>query len=1176
MTPITGSALPLPMPLASLHTITSTTSSLPASLPSSTLPLPFPTQTTHHTTTTLPTPHPTASTSLTAASPPTHRGTSASLESPPRPSAALVSLVDTYAYKLHLPPAQARLALSLVSSMVGASAGCGSVLHAGGVENQRAWAACCVWLSVVLLELPSSAYATTAFAPQQLVSPTLTELLILFAMPLSTFLRHAAHVLSHITPLLTPGESAVVGERCGVWLQRWLYACAVWRKYEKVYAASIYPLMAAVEQRQSGGGAGVAGGVGLGAGVWRSADLYGCGWLLFQCVKGELRLTEAHPTYVMLLCVLRLMLCCVMREKDKAADGVTTAAASEAAMESALREVCQHDGAVDEQLLSAVRAMHSTDLQPLLSRLQDAGSLRFPAPSQHYALFGPHALQANITSLGALLDGRPQADDVTAVCFVLDERVFLMDRMAEADSGGGVAVQQQAVDGGGGGGGGEIDGKMNGGGKGSVGGAPSHRRILFGGVESNGPAATSPTLTASASSAPALSSSSSLPSSSPLSTSSLTFGTPHKLTTPHHAFSPSLRPPLLPHLPHHHPTTTTTTTHTSHPPTNQPHTPISRMLESVSFLHTTFAPLAAGPSAGLQAYFAARQAGGLEALVRLVSGVVGRVRISDVGGGGGGGSGSSEAKRELGTKIYWSVIDALVKSSSSSSPSAAAPSWLLSRSFHCALLCVCFELVFSAYKHTMLSFPHSLHLFDIGYFDLLKVIDTALRYLPPLPTALKAHLGHMEVSMCERRCWSHGEKAVEMMSDERVRAKVEETMRHAINNQSTNALNNAHKRASSDEMKDDVTLSSAPDSATAPSTSSLPLPASAAFRADFSALLSLYRKLLSLCADRLSYMATDLALSLSPLQQQATWTLLLHCLLRHASLLFGRHVDTLLLCALYTVKVKICKSEYDFKRIITVYIDRWDREVSEVIREVEGKAGEADGGAKAAGSGENAGSRSGGAGAGGRKKLQIIQFYNEIFIPTLQDFIIGTLKPAVLTPSAPTTSAASSTTTSSTSSSSTTRPPPLSPLPIRNRHTLSDGSSPGDTYPTIFISTMRSSVPASPQRRVLSAVVGESPTKRLQEMNEMLAMSGSSRRGGAGVRVRGGAGGSMAGSKQLFRGGGNGVEDGGGKGEVVSVMSEAGGGDGSAESVVVGAADGVAALLLASGSTAGSNGHTHR
>ena len=575
ITPITGPALPMP-PLSSLHATSG--SSLPASLPSSALPLPFPT----------------ASTLLSSSSPLTSASPSiSSIDSPPRPSTALVSLVDQYAYKLHLPPPQARLALQLVSSIVATSASCPSPLHSSTTDNQRAWAACCIWLSVLLSSLPSWTYAAVTFAPQQLVSPTLTELIILFALPLSTFLRHGSHVLSHVTPLLLPSEAAVVTERCGVWMQRWLYSCALWHKYEKMYAAVIYPHMTAIEDKHSAAVAEP------GAAVWRSADLFGCGWLLFQCVKGELHMSEAHPTYVMLLCVLRLMLCCVMREQAEEKDAVAhdAIAASEEAIESALRDVCQHDGAVDEQLLSAVRAMHSTELQPLLSRLQDHGMVRFPSPVQQYDLFGPSCLQANITSLGHLLDSRPHVEDAAPVCFLLDERVFLMDRMADEDSSG-AAIQPEQAD---------VVGEseVKGNGKNAV---PAHRRTLFAANSHDAPSTSPPpafssSLPSSVSSSPALSASSSF------SASSLPFSTPHKLTTPHHAFSPSLRPMQPPPVLH-----------------SGTRSPISRMLESVSFLHSTFSSLQSSPSPALQLYFASKQASGLEALVKLISGVVGKVR----------------------------------------------------------------------------------------------------------------------------------------------------------------------------------------------------------------------------------------------------------------------------------------------------------------------------------------------------------------------------------------------------------------------------------------------------------------------------------------------------------------------------------------------------------------------
>ena len=205
-----------------------------------------------------------------------------------------------------------------------------------------------------------------------------------------------------------------------------------------------------------------------------------------------------------------------------------------------------------------------------------------------------------------------------------------------------------------------------------------------------------------------------------------------------------------------------------------------------------------------------------------------------------------------------------------------------------------------------------------------------------------------------------------------------------------------------------------------------------------------------------------------------------------------------------------------------------------------------------------------------RKKLQIIQFYNELFVPTVQEFILHTIKPAVLTPSS---SSPSSSASSASSLQSRSALPSLSPLPVRSRGAADGG---GDGYPNIFISTMRAhTVPPSPQQRVLSAVVGESPTKRLQEMNDMLVGSSSSsfsghasaRKSAAAVAKGRGTGG-LGSTKALFRASGE---------QSASDTTEAGAGVGlGGGGGVVGAADGVAALLLASSHTAGSNGHSLR
>ena len=201
-------------------------------------------------------------------------------------------------------------------------------------------------------------------------------------------------------------------------------------------------------------------------------------------------------------------------------------------------------------------------------------------------------------------------------------------------------------------------------------------------------------------------------------------------------------------------------------------------------------------------------------------------------------------------------------------------------------------------------------------------------------------------------------------------------------------------------------------------------------------------------------------------------------------MLFNRHADCLLLCSLYTVAVKICHAAPDFKRIIHLYLARWESQAGDVVREV---AGRQDG-----------------------SPLTIIAFYNELFIPTVKYFTLDVIQPQLAE-----TEPAASSGAASSSSSSSALPPPLSPLPPRTRH------APINQHPTIYVSPMRSSAPAlSPQRRtVLQAVVGESPTKRLQEMNAMLEGRRTRPAVPAGARGEEGvsASSSNSSSKALFR-----------------------------------------------------------
>ena len=961
-------------------------SSLPPSLASTSLPLPF------TSTPPLPLPIPTPS-------------PVPNLPSPPEPSSALISLVDQFAHRLHLPPPHARLTLTLISALVSQSTTCTLPLHLNTSTNHLPWIACALWYSLLVLApappLPpsSSSSALTATSASTSPTPSFTHILIAFGLPLPLFLRHLDHLSSHLHEAVGALGLPVVGlkERVEGFQSTLLMRLALYKKYEKIFHSSIRPELAALEGERGEEGKGEVAG-------WSSAELFGCGWLLYLAVKAEAKKDDAHSLYVQLLAVCSLLLSAVVgeraavdRAKPAAANGVNGLsgqgrsgnAEARATLESSRRVVCSQGGQVDSALRDAVTQFHDDWLQRFLVELKEAGAVSY-FPAVQSDAFSSACLQGNITTLGHFLDSKTPSDDAE-VCYHLDERLFLMDIAHQLPGANGRAAEDDS----------KANGKA----------AASHRR-LFADANGNG-ASSSPTPPPPHDA-----------SSSPPPTSAI-YGTPLKLTShgqPHHAFSPSLRSYISSH--------------------SSTRTPITRMMEAVSWLTTSFSSLSPSPSRTLLAYFSSLQPNPLPKLLPLITSLHSKVVIHDPSSTS---TSSSQTKHELALKIYWLVIEHIA----TAQPTLAKqpPAWLVSRSFHSALLCICFELIFFAYRHTLLCFPQTLPLFGLSHFDYLKVVDTAMKRLPTLPSSLKVHLSEVEVSIVERRAWEPGEKAVEMMKDEDTRARVEAAMRAA--------LTAASAQAGGKEGEERKMASAHPP----------PHPVSP----DFSALLSLYRKLCSLCADRLSYLSSDLALSLSTRHQQATWTLLLHVLFLHPSLLFHRHVDSLLLCSLYTINVKICHGSLDFKRIVHAYLARWEGQAAHVVREVQGRT--------------EAGPR-----------LDVIAFYNEVFIGRVKDFALGTLQPILLAP-LPSPSM-----------------PPLSPLPTRSRH-----GGPVHPHPNIFMSPMRPPVPASSSaslqqsQRVLSAVVGESPTKRLQEMNAMLeGRKGDAGRSGVG-RASGG------GSKALFR-----------------------------------------------------------
>jgi hypothetical protein len=118
------------------------------------------------------------------------------------------------------------------------------------------------------------------------------------------------------------------------------------------------------------------------------------------------------------------------------------------------------------------------------------------------------------------------------------------------------------------------------------------------------------------------------------------------------------------------------------------------------------------------------------------------------------------------------------------------------------------------------------------------------------------------------------------------------------------------------------------------------------------------RKLLALAADRLEFLCEELGCESWLLD--LVWALVHRILRVQMELMYDRHLDTILLCAIYAVCNKVARKDFSFKNIISIYTSRWYVSSEEVTRRIRGE---------------------------GEEPVNVIKFYNEIFIQHVKHYI---------------------------------------------------------------------------------------------------------------------------------------------------------------------------------------------
>nr|B1ABS0.1 RecName: Full=Retinoblastoma-related protein [Pilosella officinarum]ABZ85632.1 retinoblastoma-related protein [Pilosella officinarum] len=116
----------------------------------------------------------------------------------------------------------------------------------------------------------------------------------------------------------------------------------------------------------------------------------------------------------------------------------------------------------------------------------------------------------------------------------------------------------------------------------------------------------------------------------------------------------------------------------------------------------------------------------------------------------------AEQRRLEALKLYYRVLHAMCKAESQILHGNNLTSLLTNERFHRCMLACSAELVLATHKTVTMLFPAVLERTGITAFDLSKVIESFIRHEEPLPRELRRHLNSLEERLLESMVWEKG------------------------------------------------------------------------------------------------------------------------------------------------------------------------------------------------------------------------------------------------------------------------------------------------------------------------------------------------------------------------------------------------------------------------------------
>ncbi|KAK9137314.1 hypothetical protein Sjap_007908 [Stephania japonica] len=195
-------------------------------------------------------------------------------------------------------------------------------------------------------------------------------------------------------------------------------------------------------------------------------------------------------------------------------------------------------------------------------------------------------------------------------------------------------------------------------------------------------------------------------------------------------------------------------------------TPVTTAMTTAKWLRTVISPLPSKPSAELERFLSLcdkdisndvirRAHIILEAIFprgslgeRCIAGSLQSANLMD--------SIWAEQRRTEALKLYYRVLEAMCRAEAQMLHASNLTSLLTNERFHRCMLACSAELVLATHKTVTMLFPVVLERTSITAFDLSKVIESFIRHEESLPRELRRHLNSLEERLLESMVWEKG------------------------------------------------------------------------------------------------------------------------------------------------------------------------------------------------------------------------------------------------------------------------------------------------------------------------------------------------------------------------------------------------------------------------------------